>query len=98
MNKVSITVVDHMEKIKPVHPRSQPSRVVPHSVDQAVGVVGESSAPQDRQGTKPQLHARAETNCAQARAVLSFEMLQEHLCDQVHAGPALFSEIANDAD
>src|SRR5437879_478591 len=87
-----------MEKIKHVHSRSQPTRVVSHSVDQAVGVIGEASAPQDREGTKPGHHARAETNCAQPGDVISFEMLQEHVCNQVHAGPVLFSEIANDAD
>jgi hypothetical protein len=94
---MSVAVIDDVKQIVVVRPLSQAAWILDHPVPQAVEVPANIGGTQYawRRGSSPE---RGPNQIRLDRvAMVALQLLKEHVPDQVHAGPALFREIAHQA-
>ena len=100
VDEVRVAVIDDVEEVEPAvgDLASQPSRVVPDAVQQAVCRRREPGRPATRPPAEPGTQWRTEPLRVHLPGEVALQMMQEPVGDQIHARPVLLHEIADDAD
>src|SRR5207244_5174045 len=97
VDQMGITVVANVETIKIVFLTAEQMRVVPKASQQPISIPSRSSVSEHRQTPKTPRHGRLNALNAHFGRAPTTKLSLEHVRHQVHTGPVLLGEIADQA-
>lgn len=97
MDKVGVTVVDHVKHVRAIAPRRKPARVIEVTVGEPIEDARPRMIRETRDAREPAAHPWAKTNKLDAVGP-SCQLIEQPLGHEVHARPSLFDQVADNAD
>ena len=96
MDELPVAVVDNMEKVEVLVPSPQPPRIIPEAVQNPVGIKGNVSG--SGEACETTTHGWAEARREYGSGMVLSKVVKQHLSNQVHAGPILLEQIADNGN